>query len=385
MKQNPNRFSTITIVSLTLTIFVLGVMNFNSSSVVASSGEPETAATEFTKGKGVISPRETGIQLAVANQPWTKERMEAAKPYPLEAIDGEPAMSIELVESDEPPGLIPSNPPEGVNLTITIEDDPEILSGTVPLGYIYPAPYTQYQNFDSYQVFPYSTVGVLFFSQDEVDFRCSAASIGNFAIWTAGHCVHTGNNSISGWSSDVVFVPAYKDGNTPFGIWTADNLWTRLEWYSSADLRFDIAGGILDTNTSGQSISQVVGNLGFAYNLSNNQHWFSFGYPSESPFTGKTQEICSSSFAYNDTGMGTPSPSGVGCDMTRGSSGGPWINQFDGLAGASNYLNGNNSYRYTSHPEEMFSPYFGNEAKELWDALMIESPLFGTYLPIISR
>jgi V8-like Glu-specific endopeptidase len=324
--------------------------------------------------------------MMIASQPWTKERMEAAIPYPLEAIDGEPAMSIELIESDELPGLIPSNPPEGVNLTITIEDDPEILSGTVPLGYIYPAPYTQYQNFDSYQVFPYSTVGVLFFSQDEVDFRCSAASIGNFAIWTAGQCVHTGNNSISGWSSDVVFVPAYKDGNTPFGIWTADNLWTRLEWYSSADLRFDIAGGILDTNTSGQSISQVVGNLGFAYNLSNNQHWFSFGYPSESPFTGKTQEICASSFAYHDTSMGIPYPVGVGCNMTTpGSRGGPWIQGFNGLAGTSNYLNGNNSYRYTPHPDEMFSPYFGNKAKELWDDLMIDSPLLDTNLPIISK
>ena len=83
--------------------------------------------------------------------------------------------------------------------------------------------------------------------------------------------------------------------------------------------------------------------------------------------------------------MSSPSPSGVGCDMTRGSSGGPWITQFDGLAGDSNYLNGNNSYRYLARPEEMFSPNFGNEAKELWDALMIESPLLGTNLPLISR
>ena len=120
----------------------------------------------------------------------------------------------------------------------------------------------------------------------------------------------------------------------------------------------------MDTNTSGLSISQVVGNLGFAYNLSNNQHWFSFGYPSESPFTGKTQEICVSSFAYHDTSMGIPYPVGVGCNMTTpGSRGGPWIQGFNGLAGTSNYLNGNNSYRYTSHPEEMFSPYFGNKAK----------------------
>lgn len=261
----------------------------------------------------------------------------------------------------------------------------DIVSGTAPLSYTYPAPYTQYQNFDSYQVFPYSTIGVLFFSQYGGDYRCSAATIGNFAIWTAGHCVHAGDNSNLGWSTNVIFVPAYKNGNAPFGIWTADNLWTRTEWYSSMDFRFDLAGAILDTNSSGKSISQVVGNLGFAYNLSTNQHWFSFGYPAESPFNGTTQEICSSSFAYSDTMMPTPNPTGVGCNMTRGSSGGPWIRQFGGMAGTSNFLNGNNSYRYVSHPEEMFSPYFGNRAKELYDDLMIDSPLLETNLPIISK
>ena len=53
--------------------------------------------------------------------------------------------------------------------------------------------------------------------------------------------------------------------------------------------------------------------------------------------------------------------------------------------GPQNFLNGNNSYRYLSHPAEMFSPYFGNRAKELYDDLMIDSPLLETNLPIISK
>jgi hypothetical protein len=56
--------------------------------------------------------------------------------------------------------------------------------------------------------------------------------------------------------------------------------------------------------------------------------------------------------------------------MTGGSSGGPWILNFSGQAGGTNYLNGNNSYRYTMHPQELFSPYFGDAAKLLYDELI---------------
>jgi hypothetical protein len=61
---------------------------------------------------------------------------------------------------------------------------------------------------------------------------------------------------------------------------------------------------------------------------------------------------------------------GIGCDLTGGSSGGPWITKFSGASGSANYLNGHNSYRYTSHPQEMFSPYFGSQAQSLWYTLV---------------
>jgi len=143
-----------------------------------------------------------------------------------------------------------------------------------------------------------------------------------------------------------------------------------------------MGGAQLNTNGSGKMISEVVGNLGFSYNLNNDQHWFDIAYPSETPFDGKWQIICSGSFAYNDTSGGTPYPVAMGCDMTRGSSGGSWIRKFSGVAGSANYLNGNNSYRYTSHPEEMFSPYFGEGAKSLWEILL---GITHNNLPLISK
>ena len=87
------------------------------------------------------------------------------------------------------------------------------------------------------------------------------------------------------------------------------------------------------------------------------------------PFDGKWQYICAASFAYRDSNFLPPQqPVGIGCDMTPGSSGGPWIVNFSGASGSTNLLNGNNSYRY-GLSEEMFSPYFGTAAKNLWDSL----------------
>ncbi len=35
-----------------------------------------------------------------------------------------------------------------------------------------------------------------------------------------------------------------------------------------------------------------------------------------------------------------------------------------------NYLNGNNSYRLSNRPKEMYSPYFNNNAKSLIQLLL---------------
>jgi hypothetical protein len=292
--------------------------------------------------------------------------MLAAKPFPLKAIEGEPAFDISPAAPDGEPGLSPSALPADARGAM-LNTEPDFLDITSPLGYSYPPPFTRYNNFQVYTVFPYVTIGKLFFTQYGTNYVCSAASIGNYAIWTAGHCVHAGDGNPNGWSYNVVFVPAYKNSTAPRGSWTASYVGTLTSWYYSSDRRYDLGFVILNTNASGKKISQVVGNLGFAWNLSANQHWFSIGYPATAPFTGKFQAICASSFAYNDTSFGSPNPVGVGCDQTSGTNGGPRIWKFSGYVGATNYVNGVNSYRLSNHPLELFSPYFGTIAGNLFN------------------
>lgn len=353
---------------LAVLVFVLG-----GTPGSASRAMPETENTSLL-GEGNISPSKTRVLSSSVSQPWTPERMRAATPYPLESLGSDFEYSLQLSQPPGPPTFIPGSAPATTSSGVTVQDSPQSFSLAEVSGYTYPAPYARYQNFDSYTVYPYSTVGVLFFSQYGFDYRCSAASIGNHAIWTAGHCIHKGDNKESGWSYDLFFVPAYKNGAAPLGVWTAEdyNLTTKTNWYESGDLRYDMGGAVLN-DWAGQKISDVVGSLGFAYNRTNGLHWLNMGYPSAAPFNGGTQQICAASYAYTDTSLPGPSPVAMGCDMTRGTSGGPWIMDFSGQVGG-NYLNGNNSYRYSIHPEELFSPYFGNGAKLLYDELKAGSP-----------
>lgn len=314
-------------------------------------------------GAGNIASPEMAIQtMAEAAEIWTADAMEAAEPCDIIEVDEDAVEEDARAAVEEKARVIAGGEPEDAD-----EPKPESEDDIETLGYGYPAPYTRWENFDDYRVWPYRAVGKLFFKRGGRSFVCSASSIGNCAIITAGHCVHAGNNSSSGWSTDVVFVPAYKDGNAPFGQWPARYSITRTQWYRhgiAKGLSEDIGGCIL-RKQNGRTISQRVGWLGFAWNWSRNQHWLSHGYPAGAPFNGRRMQINAASFAYNGNVGASPAPVGTGNDLTGGSSGGPWIWRF----GTGNHVNGVNSYRRSSKSKEMFSPYFGNAAKSLYDTL----------------
>lgn len=166
----------------------------------------------------------------------------------------------------------------------------------------------------------------------------------------------------------MIFVPAYRNGAAPYGQWPTKQLWVRNAWYKNGipnGLCEDMGGATLHPQ-GGKKISQRVGWLGFAWNWGRYQHWDACGYPAAPPFTGELMVQTEASYAYPGTVNCNPKPVGIGCDMTGGCSGGPWILRL----GTNNYLNGNNSYRRNTKPEEMFSPYFGNAARSLQQTLI---------------
>jgi V8-like Glu-specific endopeptidase len=295
--------------------------------------------------------------------------MMKAKPYPLPRLDGAAPRAEAASGPSGKPGLIPGGP---ADVRLAPAD-------VLPQDYSYPPPYARYEVFDSFisypfgfdtYEFPYRTVGVLFYTQNGQDWRCSAASIGNYAVWTAGHCVSDGAGN---WSSNFVFVPAYRDGVPvkDWIVWPGSTAWTFTTWHVGADFARDSGGVVLNTNSRGHKVS-VIGWLGFAWNWPRDQHWHQIGYPAENPFNGNRMTVCTSSHATDDTSV-TPAALGTGCDMTGGSSGGPWVWHF-GPSGSGNYLNGNVSYGYIGSPEQMFSPYFDDATLGLWENLLSDVP-----------
>jgi V8-like Glu-specific endopeptidase len=252
-----------------------------------------------------------------------------------------------------------------------------------PLGYGYPAPYNRYETFPTYTDFPHATVGKVFFRKpDGKRYVCTASSVGGDAVITAAHCVIDGKTGT--WWSDWIFAPAYKNGVSPYAQWTANHLWARAPYVNGlkGDNRFDVGGAVLNRRSLIR-ISARVGHLGFMWNANSSDttaHWALIGYPQALPFTGELQFICQSSFAYNGAG-GVPAPLGVGCDMTGGCSGGPWIRRYSKFLAASNYVNGVNSYRRcfdaacaSQYTHELFSPYFDANVKALKDCLVNSVP-----------
>ncbi len=314
---------------------------------------------------GNIGSPVTALLAAAGDELWTAAEMEQAEPCDIIEID-EDALAAELAE------LAPTADADGAKTIAGGEpDDDEAPADAEPQatsgGYNYPPPFTRYEVFSPYTVYPYRTIGKLFFKRGTSSYVCSAASIGGDAIWTAGHCLHAGDNKSSGWSTNVVFVPAYKDGAAPYGQWQAKQLFVRTAWYRDGNpkgLCQDMGGAILHRR-SNRRISQTVGWLGFAYGGSKYKHWDQFGYPAATPFNGQRLQTSQSSYAYDGSVGCTPNPVGVGSDLTGGSSGGPWIWKF----GSGNHLHGNNSYRRSTKPQEMFSPWFNNNAKSLYDTL----------------
>ncbi|WP_336364844.1 trypsin-like serine peptidase [Halalkalicoccus salilacus] len=335
------------------------------------SGDSGAAAATSDDGGNITSPIQP--QLASEELYTANEMMEA---IPCDIIEISEDELEEQRQSDEHPdwageaeqtgqgGLDEGGAPTE-DAVQAIQDADDI---DTQAGFSYPAPYTTYETMADYRSFPYRAVGKLFFRRDGRSYVCSASSIGNNAIWTAGHCLHSGNGQADGWATDVVFVPAYKDGNAPFGQWPVRQSTVRTSWYRNGipnGLCEDMGGAALHTK-NGRKISEVVGWLGFAWNWPRIQHWHAMGYPAASPFNGERMFITASSYGYDGILNCSPQSVAIGSNQTGGCSGGPWVWKF----GSGNFVMGNNSYRLGDRPEEMKSPYFGDAAKSLKDFLV---------------
>lgn len=206
------------------------------------------------------------------------------------------------------------------------------------------------------------TAGRVFFSFGGQDASCSGdavTSTNESVVITAGHCVKYQGS----WHTNWAFVPAYDNGERPYGTWTAAETLTTPQWEASEDLNYDVGAAVVN-QLDGQSLTDVVGGQGIAFNQARNQAMYSFGYPAADPYDGTTLIYCSGT-TFTDFLL--TQDHAMACDMTGGSSGGPWFLEFDESTGTGVQASVN-SFGYTFLPGYMFGPYFGAEAQSLYNA-----------------
>lgn len=282
---------------------------------------------------------------------WTADRMRAAKPLDLPARVTQRA--ARAAERAAPGSGGQASVPRGTKATVS----PSLPLPGAPGTKSFPqagGPWT-----GGGEVV--QTTGRVFFTYQGRTASCSGDAVtsqNGSTVLTAGHCVKMDG----AWHTNWVFVPGYHDGQAPHGKWTAAKTLATPQWTASEDINYDVGAAVV-TPLEGRKLTDVVGGQGLSFNSGYRQNMYSFGYPAADPYDGSKLIYCS--------GTTTKDPlftndHGLACNMTGGSSGGPWFTQFDEKTGTGLQASVN-SFGYTFLPNTMFGPYFGDDAKNLYD------------------
>ncbi|MFF3454706.1 trypsin-like serine peptidase [Streptomyces sp. NPDC002730] len=205
------------------------------------------------------------------------------------------------------------------------------------------------------------TSGRVFFTFQGRTASCSGDSVtsqNGSTVITAGHCVKYQGS----WHTNWVFVPAYNNGQAPYGQWSATKTFSTDQWVASEDINYDVGLAVV-APLNGNKLADTVGAQGLSFNGGYNKPMYAFGFPAAAPYDGTKLIYCSGNSSKDFLFSKDHS---LGCNMTGGSSGGPWFTSFSEATGTGLQASVN-SFGYTFLPNRMFGPYFGNEAKAVYD------------------
>jgi hypothetical protein len=209
-----------------------------------------------------------------------------------------------------------------------------------------------------------TTAGKVFFSNSSGTYACSgdAVNSGNKSIVaTAGHCVVDANTGevYQNW----VFIPGYEHGNRPHGTFTASSLHWMSQRIGNPDPTWDAAFATMSP-LNGTRLVDAVGGEGIGFDQTPGQYVYSFGYGgSDAEGNGEQLNWCAGTEVF-ESGHPGGGIWGIDCIQTGGSSGGPFLQNFDPSNGIGTQI-GNIS---VSGSGREWHPYYGWEAHDAYNA-----------------
>ncbi|MFC6084390.1 trypsin-like serine peptidase [Sphaerisporangium aureirubrum] len=207
------------------------------------------------------------------------------------------------------------------------------------------------------------TTGRVFLTMRGTDYVCSAGVVRSRnmdVVVTAGHCVKDGAGP---WAENWTFVPGYEAGHRPFGAFTARRMFVPEPWSARGDDSYDLAM-VAVAPAAGRHLTQVVGGQDIAFNRPRGARAFGFGFPADPPYDGEHLVYCAGA-PHGDPHRQTHDQ-GIRCDLTAGSSGGPWLSSFDPATGRG-VVTSVSSFKYSDDATTMYGPYFGDQARRLFE------------------
>jgi len=179
---------------------------------------------------------------------------------------------------------------------------------------------------------------------------CTASVVhskGRNLIVTAAHCVDGGGR--------YLFVPGYRDGKAPFGVWAVTKTYVGDAWSGDQDEDSDVAFAAVE-DIGQQSLEGLVGGNSFSTGRATGATAVTVtGYPKyqESPITCTNKPT-----AHSSTQQRIECPA-----FTGGTSGSPWVNGYGEVVGV---LGGHEEGGATA--DISYSVVLGDEAAALYRA-----------------
>jgi V8-like Glu-specific endopeptidase len=223
-------------------------------------------------------------------------------------------------------------------------------------------------------------VGKVFFQLSGTLYTCSGSVTkddrnNKSLVLTAAHCAYDEAKNV--FAEYWMFIPDYESAptrtceNTTYGCWTAEALvvhkgWAKESGFTSNATQHDFAFAVVGPGGKSKTdqLDAKVGAFPITFNaLEKGVQAYAFGYPAAGKYNGTKLIYCAGPVgfdAYNEEKTYS-----LACDMTGGSSGGPWFYDFKDGTGTQISLN---SYGYRTVKATMYGPMFGTATEAVYGA-----------------